>query len=99
MPLSGYSTGQPGNLSPEIIALALAPVSVVIPAYNSEEFIGEAFASVRGQTLSVSEIIVVDDGSSDRTAELAEQSGAFVIRQKHGGISVARNAGIPAAKH
>jgi glycosyltransferase involved in cell wall biosynthesis len=99
MPLSGYSTRQPGNLSPEIIALDLAPVSVVIPAYNSEEFIGEAFASVRGQTLSVSEIIVVDDGSSDRTAELAEQSGAFVIRQKHGGISVARNAGIRAAKH
>lgn len=77
----------------------LAPVSVVIPAYNSEEFIGEALASVRGQTMSVSEIIVVDDGSSDRTAELAEQSGAFVIRQKHGGISVARNAGIRAAKH
>jgi glycosyltransferase involved in cell wall biosynthesis len=79
--------------------LDLAPVSVVIPAYNSEEFIGEAFASVRGQTMPVSEIIVVDDGSSDRTAELAEQSGAFVIRQEHGGISVARNAGIRAAKH
>jgi glycosyltransferase involved in cell wall biosynthesis len=79
--------------------LDLAPVSVVIPAYNSEEFIGEACASVRGQTLPVSEIIVVDDGSSDRTAELAEQSGASVIRQAHGGISVARNAGIRAAKH
>lgn len=77
----------------------LAPVSVVIPAYNSEEFIGEACASVRGQTLPVSEIIVVDDGSSDRTAELAERSGASVIRQEHGGISVARNAGIRAAKH
>ncbi len=76
-----------------------APVSVVIPAYNSQEFIGEAICSVLAQTLRVSEIIVVDDGSSDRTAELAEQSGAFVIRQDHGGISVARNAGIRAAKH
>jgi glycosyltransferase involved in cell wall biosynthesis len=75
------------------------PVSVVIPAYNSEEFIGEAISSALAQTLPVSEIIVVDDGSSDRTAELAEQSGAFVIRQEHGGISVARNAGIRAAKH
>jgi glycosyltransferase involved in cell wall biosynthesis len=99
MPLSGYSTHQPSNPSPEIIALDLAPVSVVIPAHNSEEFIGDAIASVRAQTLRVSEIIVVDDGSSDRTAELAEQSAAFVIRQEHGGISVARNAGIRAAKH
>ena len=77
----------------------LASVSVVIPAYNSEEFIGEAISSALAQTLRVSEIIVVDDGSSDRTAELAEQSGAFVIRHEHGGISVARNAGIRAAKH
>jgi glycosyltransferase involved in cell wall biosynthesis len=75
------------------------PVSVVIPAYNSEVFIGVAISSALAQTLPVSEIIVVDDGSSDRTAELAEQSGAFVIRQEHGGISVARNAGIRAAKH
>jgi len=78
--------------------LDLAPVSVVIPAYNSEEFIGEAIASVRTQTLPVSEVIVVDDGSSDRTAELAEKLGVFVIRQEHGGISKARNAGIRAAK-
>jgi glycosyltransferase involved in cell wall biosynthesis len=77
----------------------VVPVSVVIPAYNSEEFIGEAFASVRGQTLPVSEIIVVDDGSSDQTAEVAAKLGASVIRQQHGGISVARNAGIRAAKH
>ena len=72
MPLSGYSTHQPSSLSPEIIELDLPPVSVVIPAYNSEEFIGEAIASVRAQTLPVSEIIVVDDGSSDRTAAVAE---------------------------
>lgn len=99
MPLSGYSTRRPGNFSPEIIALDLAPVSVVIPAYNSEEFIGEAISSAQAQTLRVSEIIVVDDGSSDRTAEVAAKRGASVIRQGHGGISVARNAGIRAAQH
>ena len=76
----------------------LAPVSVVIPAYNSEEFIGEAISSVLAQTLRVSEIIVVDDGSSDRTAEVSAKLGASLIRQEHGGISVARNAGIRAAK-
>lgn len=77
----------------------LAPVSVVIPAYNSEEFIGEAIGSALAQTLRISEIIVVDDGSSDQTAEVAAKLGASVIRQEHGGISVARNAGIRAAKH
>jgi glycosyltransferase involved in cell wall biosynthesis len=79
--------------------LDLAPVSVVIPAYNSEEFIGEAIQSALAQTLRVSEIIVVDDGSSDQTAKVAANLGASVIRQEHGGISVARNAGIRAAKH
>jgi glycosyltransferase involved in cell wall biosynthesis len=77
----------------------VVPVSVVIPAYNSEEFIGEAISSALAQTLRVSEIIVVDDGSSDQTAEVAAKLGASVIRQEHGGISVARNAGIRAAKH
>jgi glycosyl transferase family 2 len=99
MPLSGYLTRQPGNLSPEIIVLDLAPVSVVIPAYNSKEFIGEAITSALAQTLPVSEIIVVDDGSSDQTAEVAAKLGVSVIRQEHGGISVARNAGIRAAKN
>jgi glycosyltransferase involved in cell wall biosynthesis len=75
----------------------LAPVSVVIPAYNSEEFIGEAIQSVQAQTLPVSETIVVDDGSSDRTAEVAADFGTTVIRQAHRGISAARNAGIRAA--
>ena len=83
----------------EIIALDLAPVSVVIPAYNSEEFISEAISSALAQTLRVSEIIVVDDGSTDRTAEVAAELGASVVRQSHGGISVARNAGLRAAKH
>ncbi len=99
MPLSGYSTRRLRNLSPEISALDLAPVSVVIPAYNSEEFIGEAIRSALAQTLPVSEIIVVDDGSTDQTAEVAAKLGASVIRQEHGGISAARNAGIRAAKY
>lgn len=77
----------------------LAPVSVVIPAYNSEEFIGEAIRSVLAQTLPVSEIIVVDDGSRDQTAEVAAKLGVSVIRQPHLGQSAARNAGIRAAKH
>jgi glycosyltransferase involved in cell wall biosynthesis len=75
-----------------------APVSVVIPAYNGERFIRAAIESVQAQTLPVSEIVVVDDGSTDRTAAIAESLGAVVICQPNAGVSAARNAGIRAAK-
>lgn len=74
--------------------MPVAPISVVIPALNAERFIGEAIASVHAQTLKVSEIIVVDNGCSDRTAQLASELGALVIEEKKRGLSLARNAGI-----
>ena len=74
-----------------------APVSVVIPAYNSENYIRYAIESVLAQSLPVSEIIVVDDGSSDRTSEIAKSLGAIVIRQPNRGVSAARNVGIRTA--
>ena len=77
----------------------LAPISVVIPAYNSQEFIGESISSVKAQTLPVSEIIVVDDGSDDRTADVAARYAVTVIQRPHGGVSAARNTGIRAAKY
>jgi glycosyltransferase involved in cell wall biosynthesis len=70
------------------------PVSVVIPVYNGERFLREAIESVRAQTVSVAEIIVVDDGSTDGSAELADSLGATVIRQPNAGVTAARNAGI-----
>jgi glycosyltransferase involved in cell wall biosynthesis len=73
-------------------------VSVVIPAYNAEHFISNAIQSVLTQTVEVDEIIVVDDGSSDRTVELAS---AFpktrVLKQPNAGPGAARNTGIHAA--
>lgn len=75
-----------------------APISVVIPAYNAERFIEHSIESVRAQTLPVAEVIVVDDGSSDRTAEAARALKARVISQPNRGLSAARNAGINAAK-
>lgn len=72
-------------------------MSVIIPVYNGERFIREAIESVQAQTLPVSEIIVVDDGSTDGTAAIAESMGAVVIRQPNGGVSAARNVGIRAA--
>jgi glycosyltransferase involved in cell wall biosynthesis len=74
--------------------MPVAPISVVIPALNAERFIGEAIESVHAQTLKVSEIIVVDNGCSDRTAQIASDQGALVIEEKRRGLSLARNAGI-----
>jgi glycosyltransferase involved in cell wall biosynthesis len=76
-----------------------APISVVVPAYNGEWFVGAAIQSVQAQTLGVSEIIVVDDGSTDRTAEIAKELGAAIIQQPNRGVSAARNAGIRAARN
>jgi glycosyltransferase involved in cell wall biosynthesis len=70
-------------------------VSVVIPAYNAQSTIGttvsQSLAQAKG-SLEV-EVIVVDDGSTDNTAEIAESSGARVLRQQNSGPAAARNEG------
>lgn len=74
-------------------------VSVVIPAYNAARTIGEAVAHSLSQTkgsLQV-ELIVVDDGSTDDTAAVAESAGATVIRQRNAGPAAARNRGWESA--
>jgi len=73
------------------------PIDVVVPAYNSQRYIAEALESVAAQTSPAAEVIVVDDGSADGTADIAEQLGATVIRQANQGVSRARNVGIRAA--
>ena len=72
--------------------------SVVIPAFNSAATLARAIESVRAQNWPAHEIIVVDDGSTDATAEIAAGfDGVRLIRQKNSGVSVARNAGAAAA--
>jgi glycosyltransferase involved in cell wall biosynthesis len=73
-------------------------ISVVIPVRDGERFLDEAIASANAQTYPPLELIVVDDGSSDRSGEIAEQSGARVLRRTHAGVSCARNAGIASAR-
>ena len=69
-------------------------LSVVIPAYNVEGFIGEAIRSVIDQSESPDEIVVVDDGSTDGTAGIAESfEEVRVVRKSNGGLASARNAG------
>jgi len=70
-------------------------VSVVIPCYNRAHFLGGAIESVLRQSYSDFEIIVVDDGSTDGTAEVAERyEGVRFVRQKNCGVAAARNAGL-----
>lgn len=69
-------------------------VSILIPAYNSEPWIAETIRSAVQQTWSRKEIIVVDDGSCDRTAEVARQFAAkdvFVISKRNEGAAATRN--------
>lgn len=68
-------------------------VSVVIPAYNAERFIGEAIRSVQAQAHAPIEVIVVDDGSADGTLDIAMRMGIVAISLPHSGVSHARNHG------
>jgi glycosyltransferase involved in cell wall biosynthesis len=73
-------------------------VSAVIPAFNAELTISDAIHSVLAQTYEIAEIIVVDDGSTDRTAEIAaEFPRTRVIRQPNKGCGAARNTAVRAA--
>jgi hypothetical protein len=71
--------------------------AVVIPVHDRAEFLETALASVAAQTLRPAEVIVVDDGSTDGSAAVAERHGATVIRQPASGVSAARNRGLQAA--
>ena len=69
-------------------------VSVVIPCYNQGRFLGEAIASAAAQRGLVSEIVVVDDGSTDETPAVATRDGSVrYLCQERRGLSEARNSG------
>ncbi|HFE67167.1 MAG TPA: glycosyltransferase [Chloroflexi bacterium] len=75
----------------------MSTVSVVIPAYNQGHFLGEAIESVLAQTHPDFEILVVDDGSTDDTAVVAQSYTDPRVRyiyKENGGLSSARNAGL-----
>jgi glycosyltransferase involved in cell wall biosynthesis len=88
-------------------------ISVIIPAYNRAHLLGETLRSILNQTVTADEVIIVDDGSKDGTAKVAEtvfaewESGKVkgekspefrLIRQKNAGPAKARNTGFAASK-
>ena len=66
-------------------------VSILIPAFNAEKWIAEALQSALSQTWHATEVIVVDDGSTDRTNAIARQFPVRVVRQENQGAPAARN--------
>ena len=76
-------------------------VSVIVPVYNIEQYVAFAVKSVLDQTYSHFELLIVDDGSCDRSLEICQQftdSRIRVIHQENRGLAGARNTGIRAAK-
>ena len=76
-------------------------IAVIIPAYNSGNFLGEAIDSVLGQTLRPKEIVVVDDCSADGTRELARDYGGeieLLANERNAGPGYSRNRGVAHAK-
>ena len=84
--------------------MANGKVSVIMPVFNSEEFVEEAIQSVLGQTYTNWELILVNDGSTDNSLKICEKYGELyalkvrVINVDHAGVSHARNIGTKNAK-
>lgn len=81
----------------------MTTLSIIIPIYNTEQYLSKCLESVIGQTFKDIEIICVNDGSTDNSLAVLEEhakkdSRILIINKKNGGISSARNAGLDAAK-
>lgn len=78
-------------------------VSVIVPVYNVEMYLRECIDSVLGQSYPHFELLLIDDGSTDRSGEICDEYAAKdgrvkVIHQKNGGASAARNTGLDHAR-
>ena len=77
--------------------------SVIIPLYNKAPYVAKAIHSVLAQTFTDYELVIVDDGSKDESAEIAAKAiegrpNCRLIRQKNAGVSMARNNGVAASQ-
>lgn len=78
-------------------------VSIIVPVYNVEEYLGECVDSLLGQTLKDIEILLIDDGSTDSSGAMcdkyaAEHANVIVVHKINGGLGDARNAGTRIAR-
>jgi glycosyltransferase involved in cell wall biosynthesis len=73
-------------------------ISVIIPAFNEEKFLGNCLLSLKEQDFKDFEIIVVDNNSTDKTREIAKKFGVILVLEKNQGVAFARNKGAKIAK-
>ena len=78
-------------------------ISIIMPVYKVEEYVGKAIESILAQTFTEFEFLIVDDGTPDRSGEICDQYAKKdqriqVIHKENGGVSMARNAGISIAR-
>ncbi len=74
-------------------------VSVVVPAYNEEDYIEKCLISITSQEIKPDEIIVIDNNSSDKTSDIAKKYADVVIKEKIQGMIHARNRGFNEARY
>lgn len=72
-------------------------ISAIIPCRNGSQYLEEAVSSLQQQDIQT-EIIVIDDGSTDTTAKIASELGCIVKTIPHSGLSTARNTGLSLAQ-
>src|SRR5205823_14869630 len=87
--------GPRGDLLP---AVSDPRVTVVVAAFNGERFLRETLESVVAQDFDSYEVVFVDDGSEDRTGEIAQSFPVRYVRQENRGLPAARNAGLALAR-
>lgn len=93
MPPAGATPGHPGNLQ--------TMISFIVPAHNEERLLGGTLQAIHAVVQALGEpceVIVVDDGSTDRTAAIGREHGAQVVPVAHRQIAATRNAGARAAQ-
>lgn len=69
-------------------------ISVIVPVYNAEKTIKKCLEQLTNQTYTNTEVIVIDDGSTDKSASICEEFNVTLLSQPHLGAGVARNLGI-----
>ncbi|MEI7563969.1 MAG: glycosyltransferase family A protein [bacterium] len=65
--------------------------SVIIPMYNESRYIGRCLDSLLSQSYKDFEVVLIDDGSTDHTIEIAQKYDVIILQQQHGGPGNARN--------